>query len=68
MPCTKQAHKSKGAAEAQLRSITRRGLYAAPGELRSYWCPQCQAWHIGHYIPVRFTEAGERVAPRSMEP
>ena len=47
--CHKEPHKSMGKAEAQLRSLLQRGL-ANPGEMESYYCSGCQAWHVGHRI------------------
>ena len=55
-PChPKEQHFSKGVAEAQLRSITRRELEKDLGRIHVYVCPDCsrryqrRVWHVGHY-------------------
>ncbi len=44
----KEQHKTQGAAEAQLRSITRRGLEKDLDRIHTYYCPTCHTWHVGH--------------------
>lgn len=39
---------TRGAAEAQMRSITRRGLEKDACRIHVYECPWCRAWHVGH--------------------
>ena len=52
--CRKEVHRSRGAAEAQMRSILRRGLAKDEGTIHVYRCPECSqhdqrdAWHVGH--------------------
>lgn len=42
----KERHQTIGAAEAQARSLTRRGL---DGDgVRGYACPSCGGFHVGH--------------------
>jgi hypothetical protein len=43
----KEQHETRGAAEAQMRSITRRGLEKNPA-IHVYKCPHCKTWHVGH--------------------
>jgi hypothetical protein len=44
----KHRHKSKGSAEAALRSLVKRGLdRPEEGELHVYEC-SCRRWHVGH--------------------
>ena len=46
--CRKHPHKSKGAAEAQLRALLKReDDHGNSQELCSYIC-QCGFWHVGH--------------------
>lgn len=46
--CIKHPHKSKGAAEAQLRSLLKReNDMRNTEELCTYLC-HCGAWHVGH--------------------
>jgi hypothetical protein len=56
----KERHASRGKALAALRSLTRRGLNNAGGELRVYWHPRCEAWHIGHLVRQQFNPDGTR--------
>ena len=44
----KEQHTTKGAAEAQRRSILRRGLAKDPDRIRAYKCESCPFWHVGH--------------------
>lgn len=50
----KERHFSKGSAEAQMRSIMRRGLEKDPKRIHVYVCPECtrdyrrRVWHVGH--------------------
>lgn len=50
----KEQHRSPGAAQAQLRSITRRGLAKNEATIRVYVCHQCKfedgspVYHVGH--------------------
>ena len=50
----KEQHFSKGAAEAQMRSITRRNLARDLSRIHVYPCPGCsrrhqrKVWHVGH--------------------
>lgn len=45
--CTRKvAHKSKGAAEAHIRSLEKRGIL--DGELRPYVCSYGPHWHVAH--------------------
>lgn len=52
--CNKQAHKSKGAAEAHLRHLVRDGVERPKNgqPLVVYPCiiyrPHCGFWHVGH--------------------
>lgn len=53
--CRKHRHASRGAAEAQVRSILRRDRDARPADaFRPYRCPACErvhggeVWHVGH--------------------
>lgn len=39
---------SRGAAEAQLRSVMRRGLDRDPSTVNVYRCRACGCWHVGH--------------------
>lgn len=48
-PCwPKEQHTSLGAAEAQLRSITKRGLEKNIARIHTYLCPHCGTYHVGH--------------------
>jgi hypothetical protein len=40
---------TQGAAEAQMRSIVRRGLEKNIETIHVYRCPDCGAWHVGHW-------------------
>lgn len=44
----KEQHESRRMAEAQLRSIVKRGLEKDPAHIHVYYCPHCQHWHVGH--------------------
>ena len=51
----KEQHKTQGAAEAQMRSITKRDLEKDNSRIHVYECPDCvhpdtkkAAWHVGH--------------------
>lgn len=44
----KEQHKTRGAAEAQMRSILRRDLAKDVRLLHPYLCPHCSTWHVGH--------------------
>jgi hypothetical protein len=45
----KRRHLSQGAAQAAIRSLVRRALQCPDrGELNTYRCPRCLAWHVGH--------------------
>jgi hypothetical protein len=44
----KEQHETKGAAEAQMRSLTRRGLEKDATLVHVYKCPYCSLWHVGH--------------------
>lgn len=53
----KEQHDTRGAAEAQLRSITKRGLEKTP-HIHVYECPHCTNpetgkpyWHVGTSLP-----------------
>jgi hypothetical protein len=47
--CTKHCHKSKGAAEAQLRALLARADDKLNSDiLCTYLCPRCDYWHVGH--------------------
>ncbi len=49
-PTRKQAHASKGAAEAQLRALLKLDEGCRDGNgLYTYLC-RCGAWHVGHRI------------------
>lgn len=39
---------TRGAAEAQMRSIVRRGLEKDADRIHCYQCPHCGDWHVGH--------------------
>lgn len=43
----KEQHETQGAAEAQLRSITKRALEKSSA-IHTYRCPVCHHWHVGH--------------------
>lgn len=48
-PCfPKEQHATRGAAEAQMRSILKRGLEKDSKRIHVYKCPDCHAWHVGH--------------------
>lgn len=48
-PCfPKEQHNTRGAAEAQMRSIVRRSLEKDIARIHVYPCPHCKAWHVGH--------------------
>ena len=45
----KLRHPTRGAAEAAMRSLIRRGMHCPEvGTLNVYKCPRCLAWHVGH--------------------
>lgn len=44
----KEQHRTKGAAEAQMRSIVRRGLAKNLEKIHVYVCPHCRCYHVGH--------------------
>lgn len=44
----KEQCESRGAAEAQLRSLERRGLLKDITLAHVYECPFCHSWHVGH--------------------
>lgn len=44
----KEMHETRGAAEAQMRSIQKRGLEKDASRIHVYQCPHCQKWHVGH--------------------
>lgn len=44
----KEQHDTQGAAEAQMRSITKRGLEKDAAKIHTYECPHCNKWHVGH--------------------
>lgn len=44
----KEQHETQGAAEAQVRSLTRRSLEKDAGRIHAYKCPHCPGWHVGH--------------------
>lgn len=49
--CKKQGYPSKGAAEAGLRSLVKRGLHRPEeGTIHAYQCPRCLQWHTGHAL------------------
>ncbi len=45
----KEQHASRGAAEAQLRSLQTRDL-AKNDTAHTYECPHCGTWHVGHTV------------------
>ena len=46
--CRKRGLPSRGAAEAQMRSLLRREDYVENPELLNvYQCPRCFQWHVG---------------------
>lgn len=48
-PCwRKERWASKGAAEAQMRSLLARDKSKDPGRINAYECPYCKQWHVGH--------------------
>lgn len=48
-PCwRKQGYRTQGAAEAQKRSLLRRGLEKDAETINTYQCPHCGEWHVGH--------------------
>lgn len=46
--CRKQQHKSRGKAEAHIRSLQGLEKDFNPELMRIYYCKTCHAWHIGH--------------------
>lgn len=44
----KEQCESQGAAEAQMRSLLRRGLEKNADTVHVYHCPHCRMWHVGH--------------------
>lgn len=44
----KQRHASQASAEAQLRSIVRRGLEKDARRIHTYFHAECGGWHVGH--------------------
>ena len=47
----KQRHRSRGAAEAAMRSLILRGLHRPDGGgLNVYHGPRCLSWHVGHTL------------------
>lgn len=47
--CNKHRHKSKQAAEAQLRALlVRENDLKDSQTLCTYHCHKCDAWHVGH--------------------
>ena len=45
----KLRHRTRGAAEAAMRSLVRRDLDRPEiGALNVYKCPRCLSWHVGH--------------------
>lgn len=50
-PCwRKERWPSRGAAEAQLRSILRRGKAKDVRRINVYECPHCRLFHVGHRL------------------
>lgn len=45
MRCRKHLHKSREAAEAQIRALAKRELLREGSH--PYWCWRCRAWHVG---------------------
>lgn len=48
----KEQCESRGAAEAQMRSIVKRGLEKNIDTIHVYECPHCHMWHVGHSAEV----------------
>jgi hypothetical protein len=50
MPCTKRSHGTREAAEQHASDLVSNTSEhrALAANLQSYWCVQCQAWHVGH--------------------
>lgn len=44
----KTQHDTRGAAEAQMRSIIKRDLQKDTSLIHVYECPHCACWHVGH--------------------
>ncbi len=44
----KEKQPTRGAAEAQMRSIMRRELAKDKTRIHVYYCPYCHTWHVGH--------------------
>lgn len=44
----KEQHPTRGAADAQRRSLIRRGLERDLSRIHSYRCPHCHMYHVGH--------------------
>jgi hypothetical protein len=44
----KEQHRSQGAAEAQVRSLVKRGLEKDLQAIHAYRCPHCDFFHVGH--------------------
>jgi hypothetical protein len=44
----KEQHATRGAAEAQMRSLLKRDLEKDRERVHAYECPHCASWHVGH--------------------
>lgn len=44
--CNKTRYRSRGAADAALRSIRKRGDHHGKKPTRSYLCELCSGWHL----------------------
>lgn len=50
----KHPHRSKGAADAAIRAVTRAPNFKpSDRELESYLCRHCGRWHVGHGAPAK---------------
>jgi len=61
-PCwRKRPHRSRGSAEAQLRSLARRGMLDPVEGTRVYECRFCARWHVGRARKIQ--KGGRGLAP-----
>lgn len=58
----KQCHKSKGAADAHLRSLLKLDAPDEPEILSTFICRFCESWHVGH------NEMKRAVTPMPVQP
>lgn len=58
--CSKHPHLSKGAAKAQLRSLTNLDNDLKSSDMVTYLC-KCGWWHVGHSTILTITEVPQTV-------